>query len=159
MANNKHIDDFIESKLRKSRTVSASGSFTSMLMEKIQAEGKLAIEETKRDKLAKYLIGGFSLLVLGLTVLIAYLSGSHGRSTSETTGIDISPALQSSNNIFGRFTDFIESVFIRALELVGLSASSKTIGIILTVIGIVCMFLLAERFLLRGKFRSSMNVK
>ena len=159
MANNKHIDDFIEGKLRKSRVVNTSGDFSSMLMQKIQAEGKLALEETKTDRLAKHFIGGFSSLVIGLTILIAYLSGSRGINTSETSGINISPALHSSNNLFGRFADFIESVFVQALELVGLSASSKTISIILTVIGIVCLFLLAERFLIRGKFRSSVNMK
>ena len=159
MRDNKHIDDFIENKLRKSPLVKTSGNFTAMLMEKIQAEGKLALEETKSDRIAKYIIGGVSSLIIGFTVLIAYLTGSKDTSTTDATGIDISPALHSSNNYFERFTSFIESIFIKSLELVGLSASSKTVSITLTILGIVCMFLLAERYLIRGKLKSSINLK
>ena len=159
MRDNKHIDDFLDSKLRKSRVVSTTGDFTAMLMKKVQAEGKLAVEETKRDRVAKYIIGGFSAMIIGFTVFIAYLSGSEESSATETTGVNFSPAFHSSTNYFEKFTSFIESVFISLLDLVGLSANSKTVSITLTILGIVCMFLLAERYLIRGKFKSSVNLK
>lgn len=152
---NRKIEEFIEEKLRSSRVVKTSDDFRALLMKRVAAEHKSALEEGKSDRLVKYIIGSFSTLIIGFTLALGFISGSAGNVGSRSKGIDIGPAMETSNNYLERFLSFIESIFVSALNFFGFSASSRTLTIVLLIVIVVSVFLLAERFVMRGKLRSS----
>ncbi len=152
----KNIENFIESSLRKTPVAMTSDDFTKNLIKAVHSEAVIAAAEAKQERFAKYILAVFSVFIAGFTVLVAVLSGSKA---PETKGVDITPAIETSNNYFERFTSFIESLFVQVLHLIGLSASSRTISMVITILGIVCMFMLAERFLIRGRIKTGVGIK
>ncbi len=161
---NRKIEEFIDEKLRGSRLARTSDNFTQLLMKRAAAEHISALEEGKWDKLVKYIIGSFSMGIIALTVVLGYISGSSGSVSNKPRGIDIGPAVETSNNYLERFLSFFESAFLSVmnfvLNLFGLSANPKTFTIILLVVLVISVFLVAERFVLRGRLRSpSIGIK
>ena len=152
---NRKIEEFIDEKLRSSQLSMTSGDFGVHLMKRLAEEQKTALEQRKGDKLVKYAIGSFSFLILGLTVSLGYLSGSTASANNTSRGINLGPAVETSNNYVERFIGFFQSVFVNILNFFGLSANPKTFTIIAVVLLVISVFLVAERFVLRGRFRSS----
>jgi len=150
---NKRIDKYLEDKLRGSEVHSTSGDFTRGLMFRIQEESSLAKEESKRDKLAKYIIGSFSALAIIFTIIIGILSGSNN-TVKQTGNFSIEPTIETSNNYLSQFLSFMSGIFNKALELLGLSFSSQTFGIIVGLLIAITLFMLADRIFIRGKVRS-----
>lgn len=152
---NRKIDDFIDDKLRGSKLSFTSGDFKVHLMKRLAAEHKAAIEESKWDKLVKYIIGSFSFGIIALTVTLGILSGSSSGVTSQGTGVNFGPAVETSNNYLERFFGFFQNVFVGILNFLGFSARPKTFTILLIAVLVIAVFLAAERFVLRGRLRSS----
>jgi len=156
---NRKIEEFIDEKLRGSRLTRTSDNFTQLLMKRAAAEHKSALEEGKWDRLVKYIIGSFSTGIIAFTIVLGFISGSSGSVSNKTRGIDIGPAVETSNNYLERFLSFIESGFLNVMNFIlnifGLSANSRTFTAILLVVLIISVFLVAERFILRGRLRSS----
>ena len=120
-------------------------------MNRIELENKKILAESKSDRVVKYVIGSFTALLIGITVLMGVLSKS---SSSPVTGrenaVNFSPAIESSNNYLERFISFVQYIFMSLLNLLGISASSKSFSIALMIIVVVTLFLAADRFLMRG---------
>jgi hypothetical protein len=156
---NRKIEDLIDGKLRGSRLTRTSDNFTQLLMKRAAAEHKFALEESKWDRLVKYIIGSFSTGIIALTVVLGFISGSSGSVSNKSRGIDIGPAVETSNNYLERFLSFLESAFLSVMNFIlnffGLSANSRTFTVILLVVLVVSVFLAAEKFVLRGRLRSS----
>jgi hypothetical protein len=153
MDNNKRIDKYLEDKLRGSEIHKTSGDFTKGLMFRISEENKLALEESKRDRIAKYVIGSFSSLVIIFTIIIGYLSGSQS-SVKTSNSFSIEPTIETSNNYLNQFLTFISGIFNKTLELLGLSLSSQTAAIVVGSLIAVSLFLLADRVFIRSRLRS-----
>jgi hypothetical protein len=152
---NRKIEQFIDEKLRGSRINRTSDNFTALLMKRAAAEHKSALEESKWDRLVKYIIGSFSLLIIGSTIVLGFISGSSSNVNNPSRGIDISPAVETSNNFLDRFLGLIQSAFVNVLNFLGFTTGSKSITIIFLVVVAALVFLLAERFVLRNRLRSS----
>ena len=155
MDNNKKIDEFIEAKLRSSGSgYSPAGDFNKNLMVRIREENTLALADLKQNKLAKYILGGFISFVIGFTVLLGYLSGSKAPAT--TSGrFNIEPTIETSNNYLNQFITGIENVFSKTMEYLGLSANTRTIEIIAGLLIAFALFMLADKFLVRGRLRTN----
>lgn len=157
MNDQKKIEEYLDNRLRNARLVKPSEEFTSGLMFKIQEESKLAKEESKRDRIAKYIIGSFSSLVIVVTVIIGILSGSHP-SSNVTKNFSIEPTIETSNNYLNQFFTFIQNIFSKVLDLLGLSFSSSSFGIVVGLLIAVTLFLLADKLLVRGKLKSRQSI-
>lgn len=155
---NKYIEEFLESKLRKSGLKKTSGDFTKHLMGRITAENKALLEERKGDRIVKYAIGSFSFLILGFTVLLGVLSGKSSVQTTESTGVGFD-TVQTSNALIEKLLFYVQSFFMNILNFFGLSISSGSLTIILVVALVVAVFLFGERLFLRGRYKSSVQLK
>lgn len=153
----KYIDDIIEGRLRASKVSATSGDFTKHLMQRIAAENKALAEERKSERIVKYAIGSFSLSIIGFTVMLGILSGAE-KQQSESTGIGFN-AVQTSNSLIEQLLYYVQSFFINALGFFGLSLDSGSVNIILIVVLLVAVFLIGERLFLRGKLKSSVQLK
>lgn len=155
---NKYIEEFIESKLRKSGLKKTSGDFTVHLMKRITAENKALLEERKSDRIVKYAIGSFSFFVLAFTFALGIISKTEGVKSSDSTGVGFD-TVQTSNSLIDRMVYYIESFFMSILNFFGLSISTSSLSIILIVVLVVAVFLIGERLFLRGRFKSSIQMK
>lgn len=150
----KKINEFIESKLRKSKIESASGDFSSFVMKRVQSEYKSMTADAKRDRFAKYIIGAFSSLMLIFTVIIGYIAKSEIGSEVESTGIKIEPTVETSNNILQQFLAFMSAFFENVLGFFGLTATVQNISIIVGLVLIILFYFLADRVFLKGRLKS-----
>ena len=156
----RNIDRFLDEKLRSSGVSGTSDAFGGFLMNRIADENKKILAENKSDRIVKYMIGSFTALLIGITVLMGLLSGSSSSvHSSRETAVNFSPAIESSNNYLERFISFVQNIFAGLLNLLGISASSKSFSIILMVVAVVMLFLAADKFLMRGKLRSQATMK
>jgi hypothetical protein len=155
---NKYIDEFIEGKLRKSSLKGTSSDFSAHLMKRISAEHKALVEERKSDRIVKYAIGSFSFLMLGFTFLLGILSKSGRTSGSETSDVGIE-TIQSSNSFIGSVIYYIQKFFLDVLEFFGVSLTPGSMTIIMVVALVVLVFIAGERLFLRGKLKSSIQMK
>ena len=155
MDNNKKIDEFIEAKLRSSGSgYSLSGDFGKNLMVRIREEHALARQEMRQNKLVKYFIGGFCSFVIGLTVLLGLLSGSKAPATSSGK-FNIEPTIETSNNYLNRFFGYMGDVFNKAMELLGLTTSSRTVELVVALLIAFVLFMLADKIFVRGRLRTN----
>jgi hypothetical protein len=150
----KILNTFIENKLRKAEVKKTSDNFTQLLMQRVNTESKEALEEGKRDRIAKYIIGAFSFLAIIFTVLTGILGTSQSSKSSVSKNISFEPAIDTSSNYFWRFWDTISSFFTKIFDALGLSISIETLSIIGGLILVVTLFFLADRIFLRGKLKS-----
>ncbi len=150
---NKRIEKFLETKLRNSESFAPSGSFNKTLMVRIIEENKMAMEEIKSNKLAKYIIGGFSSFVIALTVILGILSRGK-TSVSTPNKFNIEPTIETSNSYFNQFLSAVQNVFSKAMEFLGLTSSSHTVEIVVGLLIALTLFMLADKFFVRGKLRS-----
>lgn len=155
---NKFIEDFIESKLRKSGLKRASGDFTTHLMQRITAENKALMEEKKSDRIVKYAIGSFSFLMLAFTFVLGFISKSSKITSSDSAGVGFD-SVQTSTSLIETMVYYIQEFFISILRFFGVSLSSGTVTIILVVVLLVAVFLIGERFIMKGKLRSGVELK
>jgi hypothetical protein len=155
----KQTDQFIENKLRKSALKKTSGDFTKMLMERVRTENKAVLEETKRDRIAKYVIGSFSTFIIGFTILIGYMGSKNSVSTNRETGVNLDSTFETSNNFLQQFLSYIQSFFLQVLEFFGVSVNPKTMLIAMVVILVVAVFFIGERIFIRGKLKSGVQLK
>lgn len=155
---NKYIDEILEAKLRNSKLISSTGDFTSHLMKRITAENKALMEERKSDRVVKYVIGSFSFLMLALTFFLGFISKTSSVNSDETISVAFD-TLQRSNSILETMIYYIQSFFTNVLQFFGFSLSSSSTNIILVVILVAAVNLIGERLFLRGKLKSSMQVK
>jgi len=157
---NKYIEEFIDNKLRKSSLKKTSSDFTKLLMQRVHSENKSVLEETKRDRIAKYVIASFSTFIIAFTIVIGYLSGSKGSVSPDTqTGVNIDSTIESSSGFLHQFLYYIQSFFLKALEFLGVSISPNTLLITMVVIFVVGVFLLGERIFIRSRYKSSVQLK
>lgn len=145
----KIFNTFLDKRLRRADVNKTSDNFTKLLMERINAESKTAAEEVKTDRLAKYIVGGFSFLTLIVTILAGIFSTSDSK--VETGKISFEPTLQTSTNYFQRFYESISSFFVDMLSLLGLRVSVQTAVIIGGLLLSAVLFFAADRLLLRGR--------
>ena len=145
----KIFNTFLDKRLRRADVNKTSDNFTKLLMERINAENKTAAEEIKTDRLAKYIIGGFSFLTFIVTILAGIFSTSGSK--VETGRISFEPTLQTSTNYFQRFYESISSFFVDMFSLLGLRVSMQTAVIIGGLLIAVILFYAADRLLLRGR--------
>ena len=155
---NKFIEDFIESRLRNSSLERASGDFTKHLMKRITAENKALMEERKSDRIVKYAIGSFSFLMLAFTVVLGIVSKTANVSSPDSAGVGFD-SVQTSNSLIDTMVYYVQEFFINILKFFGVSISSGTVTIIMVVILLVAVFLIGERFILKGKLRSGIQLK
>jgi hypothetical protein len=155
---NKYIDDFIEGKLRKSSLKGTSSDFSAHLMKRISAEHKALVEERKSDRIVKYAIGSFSFLMLGFTFLLGILSKSGSTTGSETSDVGFE-TMQSSNSFIATVVYYVQQFFLGVLEFFGVSLTPGSMTIIMVVALVVLVFIAGERLFLRGKLRSSIQMK
>jgi hypothetical protein len=154
MANsNKKIDDFLEQNLRKSSLVQPRSDFQALLMQKVIAEHKRLVEETRKERIVKYVLSSFSTLMIGFTIVMGYLSGKSGNVNPSG---DI--AVEQSNNLVSRLVSAVQSVFLYVLNFFGVSISPSTLNIALIIILVVGVFLMGERLFLRGKYKSNVKI-
>ena len=155
---NKILDEAIEAGLRKCRSFKASGDFTQHLMKRIAAENKSILEERRSDRIVKYVIGTFSFLMLGFTFMLGMMSKSASVSTDDSGGLAFN-TMRRSNSILETMVSYIQEMFTSVLSFFGLSLSSGSINIILVVVLVAIVYLVGERLFLRGKLKSSIEVK
>lgn len=154
MDNNKKIEEFLEAKLRGAGGYKPSGDFGRNLMVRIHEENVVAREEKKTNKLAKYIIGGFSSFVVGLTIILGLLSRS--KSTVSAPGrFNIEPALDTSNNYINRFFGFISDMFGKAMDLLGLSSTPRAIELVAALLIAFVLFMIADKIFVRGRLRTN----
>lgn len=155
---NKYIEDFIESRLRKSGLKRASGDFSKHLMKRITAENKALLEERKSDRIVKYAIGSFSFFMLAFTVVLGIISKTASVSSPDSAGVGFD-SVQTSNSLINSLVYYVQEFFINILKFFGVTISSGTVTIILVVVLLVAVFLIGERFILKGKLRSGVQLK
>ena len=152
----KDIDQFLDERLRRSASRNTtSADFTSSVMKQVKTEYDFALAESRRDRIAKYIIGAFSFATIALTLFIGYLSRSEVNRTVESTNIKIQPAIESSNTFIQQFLSFMQNIFTGALGLLGLTVSTRTVIILLVLLIVITLYFLADRFLIKGKLRSN----
>jgi hypothetical protein len=145
----KIFNTFLDNRLRRADVNKTSDNFTKLLMERVNNENKTAVEEIKTDRLAKYIIGGFSFLTF-LAAIFAGLYSSSG-SKGKTGSISFEPTLQTSTNYFLSFYESISTFFVNLFGMLGLHVSMQTVIIIGGLILAFALFYAADRLLLRGK--------
>ena len=148
------IDEFIESKLRQAKLENTSSDFSRFVMKRVSSEYKSYVEEEKRDRVAKYIIGAFSSLMVVFTFILGYLAKSDINSTVKSTGINIEPTVETSNNIVLQFLGYIQNFFVNVLAMLGLTATPQTISMIVGLVLVVAFYFLADRYFLKGKLKS-----
>jgi len=146
---NKKIDDFLDQKLRRSRVIQPKDDFSKLLMQNIISEHKRLAEETRKERLVKYVLGTFSTFMIGFTVIMGYLYGK-----SETVASNSELTVERSNTLVGRLVTAVQSVFLYVLNFFGVSISSTTLNIALIILLVIGVYLLGERLFLRGKYKS-----
>jgi hypothetical protein len=150
---NKKIDEFIDQKLKSSSLIQPREDFTALLMQKAVLEHKRLVEENRKEKIVKFVLGSFSTFMIGFTIVVGYLSGKSGASnTGETTIVQ-------SNTLVGRLVTAVQSLFITVLDFFGVSISATTLNIALIILLVIGVYLLGERLFLRGKYKSSVQMK
>lgn len=157
--NQRKTDEYIDSKLRKAEMRKPSSDFTSLVMNKVKAEHALAMKELKREKKVKWFIGSFISLVLGFTFVAAYFSKPSSKTTTDTNSFNIGPAVEKSTGLVDTLVFYIEMAFNTVADLFGLSSSPQSvkIGVVLAIA--VALFFLAERFVIRNRFKTIGNMK
>ena len=155
---NKYIDEFIESKLKSGRLDKTSSDFTQHLMSRITAENKALVEERKGDRIVKYAIGTFSFMILGFTVLLGIVSSSRPSTASDETGVGFN-TIQTSNSFVENLLYYVQSFFASVLNFFGVTLSASSITIMLVVVLVVVVFLIGERLFLRGRYKSSVQLR
>jgi len=151
---NRKIDDFIENKLRQASLARTRSDFTGHLMKRIESEYTLSLQEARSDRIAKYIIGSFSSLILVVTILIGYLAKSDVSSKIESTGITIQPTIETSANYFQQFLTLVQNFFVDVLAFLGLSVSLQTVNIVAGLLVVFTFFFLADKIFFKGKLRS-----
>lgn len=144
----------IEQKLKDAKCLKVSKSFTPILMTKVTEEFRIILEERKSDKIAKYIIACFTLII----VIIAFMAGYLFQSDSSSQGatwININPLIETLSSYFQRFIGFVELVFMKLLETLGLPSPAYSISYLLGLITVICLFLLSDRIFLSGKLKST----
>ena len=147
----KKIDRYIDSLLSQAEVPDTSPEFTKFLMERVGREYRSALEERKRDRIARYIIGFLTIFILGVSITIGYVFGSK-ESTTSSPVVDISPAVETSRDYLQRFIDFVLGMPAGLFDMLGLSLMPQTVSIILSVVGIIALFAAADRVFLKGKF-------
>lgn len=155
---NKYIEDFIDSRLRRSVLKKTSGDFSSHLMQRISSENKALLSERKSDRIVKYAIGSFSFFMLAITVGLGILSKTAGSRSGNSTGVGFD-SVSTSNSFIDKLVYYVEALFVNILNFFGLSVDPGSVTILLVILLVVAVFLLGERLFLRGKLRSSMQLK
>jgi hypothetical protein len=148
------IDEFIESKLRQMKPESTSSDFSGFVMKRVSSEYKSYVEEEKRDRAAKYIIGAFSALMVIFTFVLGFLAKSDINSAAQSTGISIEPTVETSNNFILQFLGYVQNFFVNVLGLLGLTATPQTISMIVGLVLVILFYFLADRYFLKGKLKS-----
>jgi len=146
---NKKIEEFLDQKLRRSSVMAPREDFSRLLMQKVITEHKRLTEESRKERIVKYVLGSFSTFMIGFTVVIGYL---YGKSDTITSGSEVT--VERSNSIVGKLVSAIQSVFISVLNFFGVSISTTTLNVALIIILVVGVFLIGERLFLRGRYKS-----
>jgi hypothetical protein len=141
--------------LRRSPLTRTSVNFTQSLMEKAAAERRYAVEDIKRDRIAKYIIGIFISLILAVTIMIGYASKREVSSGIETSSVKIQPTIETSTNYLQKFSELIESASLKVISILGFSANSDMLTIIFYIILLIAFYLAADRIFLKGRLKSS----
>lgn len=152
---NKRIDEFIDHKLRRSDLSRPREDFQKLLMQKVLSEHKRLVEETRKEKIVKYVLSSFSTFMIGFTIVIGYM---YGRADSVTSGSGVG-AVERSNTLVGRLVTAVQSLFLSILDFFGVSISPSTLNIALIIFLVISVFLIGERLFLRGKYKSSVQTK
>lgn len=145
----KIFNTFLDKRLRRADVNKTSDNFTKLVMERVNNENKTAVEEIKTDRLAKYIIGGFSFLTF-VAAIFAGIYSSSGTGV-KTGSISFEPTLQTSTNYFQSFYETISTFFVNLFGVFGLHVSFQTAIIIGGLILAFGLFFAADRFLIRGK--------
>jgi hypothetical protein len=148
------IEEFINSKLRQAKLENTSSDFSGFVMKRVSSEYKSYVEEEKRERVAKYIIGAFSAMMVIFTFIVGFLAKSDINSAAQSTGISIEPTVETSNNIVLQFLGYIQNFFVNVLAMLGLTATPQTISLIIGFILIVIFYFLADRVFLKGKLKS-----
>jgi magnesium-transporting ATPase (P-type) len=148
------IEEFIESKLRQAKLENTSSDFSQFVMKRVSSEYKTYVEEEKRDRVAKYIIGAFSTLMVVFTFILGYLAKSDINSSVQSTGISIEPTVETSNSFILQFLGYIQTFFVNVLGLLGLTATPQTISMIVGLVLVILFYFLADRVFLKGKLKS-----
>jgi hypothetical protein len=145
----KIFNTFLDNRLRRADVEKTSDNFARLLMERVNAENKMAAEEVKSDRLAKYIIAGFSFL----TFLTAIFVGIYSTSATKvkTDSISFEPALETSTGFFQQFYESVSTFFVNTLSVLGLNVSTQTALIIGGLILAFGLFFAADRLLIRGR--------
>lgn len=151
------IEEFINSKLRQAMLENTSSDFNSFVMKRVSSEYKSYVEEEKRDRVAKYIIGAFSALMVIFTFILGFLAKSDINSATQSTGISIEPTVETSNGIVMQFLSYIQNFFVNVLAMLGLTATPQTVSLIIGFILVVVFYFLADRVFLKGKLKSVRN--
>lgn len=151
------IEEFINSKLRQAKLENTSSDFNSFVMKRVSSEYKSYVEEEKRDRVAKYIIGAFSTLMVIFTFILGFLAKSDINSAAQSTGISIEPTVETSNGIVMQFLSYIQNFFVNVLAMLGLTATPQTVSLIIGFILVVVFYFLADRVFLKGKLKSVRN--
>jgi len=146
---NRKIDDFLDQKLRRVPVIQPKDDFSKILMQKVITEHKRLTEETKKERIVKFVLGFFSTFMIGFTVVIGYL---YGKSDVITSGSEVT--VERSNSMAGKLVTAIQSVFLSVLNFFGVSISPTTLNIALIILLVIGVYLLGERLFLRGKYKS-----
>ena len=88
-------------------------------MKRSGAEYNSFAAEEKHDRLAKYIIGTFSALMVVFTVIMGYLAKSELSSTVKSTGVSIEPTVETSNNFIQNLPVYIQAFFMKVLGFFG----------------------------------------
>jgi hypothetical protein len=152
--NHKKIDEFLDHKLRRSSLVQPRSDFQALLMQKVVAEHKKLVEETRKERIVKYALGSFSTLMIGFTIVMGYF---YGRAENVTASGDI--AVERSNTLVSRLVSAVQSVFLYVLNFFGVSINPTTLNVAIIIILVVGIFLIGERLFLRGRYKSSVQIK
>lgn len=152
----KQIDEFLDLELGKSKLARPRDDFQKLLMQKVIAEHKKLVEETRKERIVKYVLGAFSTFMIGFTIVIGYL---YGKAESVSAASDVNATVERSNTLVGRLVYAVQWLFLSVLNLLGVSVSPAALNIAIIIILVVTVFLVGERLFLRGKYKSSVQAK
>lgn len=150
----KRIDELIEQKLSRSALAKPRDDFQKLLMQRITQEHKKLVEESRKEKIVKYVLGSFSTFMIGFTIVMGYL---YGKSGAADTGLNTT--VERSNTLVGRLVYAVQSLFLTVLDFFGVSISPATLNVAIIIILVISVFLIGERLFLRGRYKSSTQMK
>lgn len=139
----RNIDSYLDEKLTQSLRSNTSDDFTYELLKRVQIEKEFAREDVKTYRMAKYIIGGFTVLLTAFVVIFTILININEDSKDANLF----------NSFVDRFSGFIESISLAIADTFGIALNFETGTTLLILTVCVFLFYFADKIIFRKSLK------